>query len=80
MTCTNCGVEIQSHMKYLAFFQDQPNGGMRIEVGCAHYTPPDLDEAVHIAGGGNCAILVFTRWMVGLTCKETTNETDTESA
>jgi hypothetical protein len=79
MNCSNCNLEITQGAKYLAFFADLPNGGMRVEVGCDHYTPPDLDQALHIVGGSNCAIAVFRRWMIGLTCKET-NETDTESA
>jgi hypothetical protein len=66
--CTYCNVPIASGCKYLVAFLDQPNGGIRIEVGCEHYTPPNIDKANWVAGGSDCAMRLLIEWQNELRC------------
>ena len=59
MKCKPCGHEIPDGVKYFAVFPT-PNG-LRIEIGCAHYTPPDVDKAVATLGSQGC----FLHWLHG---------------
>lgn len=73
MFCTRCGGDIPDGTKYLAIFRDQPNGGIRVAVGCEHYSPPDVDKADQIAGGADCFLHMMIEYVRSLQCNPRRN-------
>jgi hypothetical protein len=66
LKCTGCGEEIVMPCKYLVVSREF--AGVKISVGCAHYTPPELGAAIGVFGGSDCAFRWFDEWLNGLRC------------
>jgi hypothetical protein len=64
MICGPCGGEIPPGYKYIAIFKAP--SGLRIEVGCEHYTPADLEKALVTLGSDVCFLEFMTGWTKSL--------------
>ena len=64
MICGPCGGEIPPGYKYIAVFKS-PNG-LRIEVGCAHHTPAELEKALVTLGSDDCLLGWMGQWALSL--------------
>lgn len=64
--CSQCGEPVRPGSKYFAVFSS--TNGVRIEVGCAHSTPENLDEATATINSIGCASRWFIQWLTGLDC------------
>jgi hypothetical protein len=68
MNCSVCNYEIDTaeHAKYIVVFESR--GGLRIEVGCAHYKPSPITDEKMLAvfSGSNCTMIWMGRWLQSL--------------
>ncbi len=72
LTCTPCGHTVdlrEEECKITAFFLI-PNGGLRVQIGCAHQAIDDIETAWAVTISRSCANTVFDLWQDAMNAKK----------
>jgi hypothetical protein len=68
MNCTQCGEPIpEGRVKYFAVFE--ADWGLRLEEGCPHHTPANLETALATVNSIACAQKWLGIWMAQRNCQ-----------